>query len=100
MLDLTHDVDVPALWIGGLISQALEWNPNLHLVAVVGHSAFGRENEILAEIGRGPTGERRRPPAARRAGLDDRAVHLNAERIDGEQVDLPLVVKRAQEKLN
>src|SRR6185503_13120745 len=101
MLHLTDDVDVPRLDIRGLVFEAFERDTELDLVAVIGQSALRYEDEVLAQVGRGTSSERRRPSApGRGARLDDRAIHLDAKRIDGEHVRLTPVVKRAKQDLD
>jgi hypothetical protein len=40
MLNATQDVNSPRLNIGVLVPKALEWNPDLDLIAVGNESAF------------------------------------------------------------
>src|SRR3954471_13581024 len=101
MPDLADDVQVPRLRIGRLVLEVLERNANLHLVAVVSYTPFGAEDEILAEIGRDAPRQRRRPAAGQCLTLlDDGAVHLDTQRIDAENVRLPVVVEGAEQDLD
>ena len=101
MLHLPHDVDVPALHIGGLILDTLERNFDLDFVAVFRELTLGAEHEILTQVRRNPAGQRRRPGAGENLSLlDDGSVHLHAEWIDGEDVGLSMVVEGAEQDLD
>ena len=51
MLHQPHNVDAPDLLLFGLEADALEGDPDLDLVSVLGNVALGFEHVVGAEIG-------------------------------------------------
>jgi hypothetical protein len=101
VLNLAHDVEVPALLVARLILEALEWNADLDLVPVVCQPPLRAEHEILAQIRRDAAGESRRPRARETLPLlNDRTIHLYAKGIHTEHIRLTVVVERAEEDLH
>src|SRR6266536_4918070 len=101
VLHLEHDVEIPALFVAGLILETFEWDADLELVPVLSQAALRGKHEILAEIGGNPSRDRGRPRAGKTlALLDDGAVHLHAERVEAEDVRLSVIVERAEQNLD
>ena len=91
----------PILRGSGLVADTLERNPHFDFVAVVREVALRFEDEIGTQVGRSAAAANAAEPAVRLAGsFDERAVHLNAERVRAEHAGLPPVVERAQEDLH
>ena len=97
-----HDIQLPLLLAARCISQALEGNLDLHLVAVVGHVALGLPDVVGRKVGRFASAHEATGEAAtlHRTRFDQHAVALDAERIHGEQHRLTTVVVGAEEELD
>src|SRR2546423_14268406 len=102
MLYLAHDVQAPILRLLGLISQALERDPDLDLVPPLGEPPAGLEHVIGAEVGSLTTDEGTADESARRnvGSFDKRAVSLYAQRIYREHQRLLPIVERAEQDLH
>ena len=88
-----RDVNAPVLLRLRLIAQALERNAHFDFVAALGDAALRLEDEVGAEIGR--LAAAGRPRRAARA-FGERAIELDAERVDAEHQRLAAVVVGAQ----
>ena len=95
------DVQAPVLRGSGLVAQALEGDADLHVEAVGCESAARLVDEVRAEVGRFAAGGESAKPSGLQGGpLDERAIGLNAERIDSEHERLAAIVERAQVELD
>src|SRR5438045_3438170 len=99
VLDLAHDIQTPILRLLGLISQALERDPDLDLVPPLGEPPAGLEHVIGAEVGSLTADEGAADESARRnvGSFDERAVSLYTTRIHREHQRLLPVVERAEQ---
>jgi hypothetical protein len=85
VLHLAGDVDSPPLLLRRLEAEALERDPDLDLVAVVGQTPLRLEHEVGAQVGGLPADHRVvEAVAAGGSGLHQRAVRLDAERVHRE----------------
>ena len=101
-LHTPHDVHTPALHAVGREPERLERNLDLDLVAGRGHASFRREDvvgrqvcDLAAALERA---EKR--AAAIAAAFDERAVGLDAQRIDAEHQRAPIIVEGVEKDLN
>ncbi len=101
VLNLAHNVEIPALLVARLVLEALERDLDLDLVPVFSEATLRREHEVLAQVRRDASREGRRPSARECLTLFHyRPVHLDAEWVNTEDVRLAVVVKSAEQNLH
>jgi hypothetical protein len=101
VLDLAGDVDAPALLRRRLIAQALERNPDLHLVAILREPALGLVDVVGAQVGQfAPYDRVVEAVAGGGAGLHQCPVRLDAEGVHREDRRLAAVVEGAEQDLD
>jgi hypothetical protein len=101
VLHQPNHVDAPALLARWLVAKALERNPNLDFISVLGEPALRLEDEVRAQVSRlsldhGVV----EAIAAGGSGFHQRTVRLHTEGIYGKDSGLAAVVERAQEYLD
>jgi hypothetical protein len=102
-LHRANDMQLPGLFIARLVTQTLERNRELDLVAGLRQSPLrlphvvGRQVRVLARPHGSTENSAARCTSPR---LDQHAIALNAQRIHGEHERLPAVAVRAEEQLH
>jgi len=103
MLGDAHHLERPTLWVGALVAQALERNPDLDFEAPGGDAALGFVDEIGVDVHNAVEPPRADSRAARGAGvlsLAADAVLLYAERVHGEQQRAAVVGVGVEQQLD